>query len=132
MSTLISLFVTAAAIRIAGTITETLEVKDWVAAVLAAIAMSLLHMGIVALIGFGLGDPPGQLSGSWLLLAFGTWQGAVFGFVLNFICLTVAAAVVPGISIRGISGLIIAAVLLTCLDFATAFVLPQLWPRLGR
>ena len=131
MSTLISLFITAAAIRIAGTITETLEVKDWVAAVLAAIAMSLLHMGIVALIGFGLGDPPGPLAGFWLLLAFGTWQGAVFGLVLNLFCLAVAAAVVPGISIRGISGLIIGAVLITGLDFAAAFLLPQLWPRVG-
>lgn len=131
MSTLISLFVTAAAIRIAGTITETLEVKDWVAAILAAIAMSLLHMGIVTLIDFGLRSSPEPPSGAWLLLSFGTWQGAVFGFVLNVICLAVAAAVVPGITIRGISGVIIASVLLTGLDFAMGVFLPQLWPRLG-
>ena len=125
MLIIIGLALTAAAIRIAGNMSESLEVKDWVAAFIAAIAITALQMAIMAVISASMGEAPLLPSGIWLFLAIGTWQGAVFRFLLNLITLAVVSIFLPGISIRGLWGLVIAAILLTALDFA----MPQVMGR---
>ena len=120
------------AILAAGSTTSSLQVKDFGSAFVAAAAMTaagwLLSMPI-QMVQTGLMEwltgsagAPAEFTGWWLI----SWSWLVFAaftFAENFILFFIVGPLMPGISIRGLPGPLVAIILMTLIDLSV----PLLW-----
>ena len=128
MLLLLDLLLSAAVIRIVGGLSKTFEVDDWGPALLAAFflaaigffaPMGLLYEGVFAA-AFG---PQARRDGASMEMAL-LLNGAL-SFVINGLLLTIVGFVTPGITLRGIYGVLLTAVLLTAIELSLPTVLTQ-------
>lgn len=114
----------AIVIALVGNLSKTLVVQDIGSAFVAALAMELiawiLPLGMVfqlfapSLAGAGAPGDPFPFQGMLLLYAV--------SFVVNLILFFIVALLTPGIEVRGVTGVIVAAAALTALDAATPYL----------
>jgi uncharacterized membrane protein YvlD (DUF360 family) len=121
ISTLAMVVLNAIAIGVVGGLSKTFVVKDFGSAVLAAFVMTIVAWvvpvdaayGAIASVVFGPVephvDPTGLAEYTWLFLGG-------FLFIINTLLLFVVALVTPGIELRGVFGLVVAAAVLTIVD----------------
>jgi uncharacterized membrane protein YvlD (DUF360 family) len=119
---LVILLVSGLAILMVGSMTSSLEVKDFGSAFAVALAMTAvgwllstpLAMAQAALIhSFTGSSPPSGPDGPW---AYAIYISAAFAFVVNLILFLVVASVMSGVTIRGVLGPLLAVVLITAAD----------------
>ena len=120
VSHLVMLVLTAIAIGVVGGVSKTFVVKDFGSAFIAAFVMTIVGWlaplevvyNAVAPLMFGAAEPGSATDASqyvWLVLG-------AFIFVVNTLLLFLVALVAPGIELRGVFGLIVAAAVITVVD----------------
>jgi len=124
---LVSLLLSALALRLIGGVTESLRVDSWGAASSAALVIVLFGWALGWLMMTTLGEPPDELTGLWLYVAaVGQWQYLVYHAVINAAGLALSAVVLPGVTIRGFVGPTLAVAVLTFLDLSMMRFMTQL------
>ena len=144
---LLSLFLTAVVIVFVAGATSSLEVEGFGAALIAAFIMiavggvaaipiGMLQTVILGAI-FGTTGPPGQVSDPQTHAVYLLAVGVSLAFVINILLFGVVASVTPGITVRGIWGVVLAAAMITVVDVVFPYLLvttgspvvPVLWGR---
>ena len=128
---LVSLFLTAVVIVFVAAVTSSLEVEGFGAALIAAFLM--IAVGGVAAIPIGMlqtpilgaifGSTGGQVSDPQTHAAYQLALGVSLAFVINTLVFAVVAAMTPGISVRGVWGVVLAAALITVVDVVFPYLL---------
>jgi putative membrane protein len=106
---LIHLVVTAALLLLIANLVHGVQVENWGAAFIAAIVLGLVNAFIRPLMIL--------LTLPLTILTFG-----LFLLVINALMLQLAAAVVPGVRVRGFGAALVGSILLTILNMAVAAV----------
>jgi putative membrane protein len=113
MTIVLDVLLTAIFLKIVAAMLPDMEVDGFGPAVITALIMALVGAGI----SFALAP---LLTPS---LQIGGWVTYVISFVLSVIILMIALNVVPGVRVRGMGIVVVAAVLLSALRMATALML---------
>jgi hypothetical protein len=120
---LVMLALSGFAILVAGSMTSSLQVSDFGSAFLMAAAMVAagwllsmpIHMAEGALMAWltGSAEPPTRPTGWWL---YSRYLFAGFTFAQNFVLFYIVGLLMPGITIRGLLGPLVAITLMTLID----------------
>jgi putative membrane protein len=107
---LVHLFVTAALLLVVARFVRGVEVSGWIPAILAALALGIVNALVRPVMVF--------LTLPFTIVTFG-----LFLLVVNALMLWLAAALVPGVRVKGFGPAFVGSLLLTALNLIIAFLL---------
>jgi uncharacterized membrane protein YvlD (DUF360 family) len=107
MGLVVDVIVAAVVLQIVSSVTDSLEVESWLAAFFGAVMLTLVDRLVTSIL------PVMPLVG---------WQIGAFMFLSNLAVLAVTSLVVPGLALRGVVGLVLAAALLTLANYLVPMI----------
>ena len=128
MFLLLNLIINAVILRLIAAMSDGVRVDGWSAALAAALIMTLagLVVGLVAAPLMADLGPSAEPSAEQVALAVGLWRSFAIRAVADAVGLLTASAILPGIGVRNVFGLVSAVVVLTIADFGVTLLIAQI------